>query len=114
MNVVYSSSDLFSEIAGTSLVSLFENNKEEDEINIYYIDNGITEQNKKNLYSIVEKYGRKLQFVNSVDIEKLAKTKITNRLRKSCPLTRPTRFSVLARLSKPAMELCSFILKRKD
>lgn len=76
MNIVYSSSDLYSEIAGTSMVSLFENNKEVNEINLFIIDNGITDTNKKNLIDIVNKYNRNITFLNSLDIEEMAGTKI--------------------------------------
>ena len=76
MKVVYSSSDIYSEIAGISIVSLLENNKNEDEIVIYIIDNGITPRNKERLESIVQRYGRTLFFLESVDIEKMAGTKI--------------------------------------
>lgn len=38
MNVAYSASDLYSELAATSIASLLENNKDVDEINIFIID----------------------------------------------------------------------------
>lgn len=76
MNIVYSSSDSYAEIAGTSIVSLFENNKNVDDINLYIIDNGIADANKKNLFSISNSYNRKIVFLNSLDIEKMADTKI--------------------------------------
>lgn len=47
MNIVYSSSDSYAEIAGVSIVSLFENNKDIKEMVIYIIDNGISDSNKK-------------------------------------------------------------------
>lgn len=76
MNVVYSSSDLFSELAGISILSLLEHNTAFDEINVYLIDNGISEKNKANLKSIVDQFGRKLFFVSPLDIEKLSGTHI--------------------------------------
>lgn len=76
MNVVYSSSDLFSEMAGISILSLLENNTNVDKINIYVIDNGITEKNKTNLRSISDSFGRDLFFVQPLDIEKLSDTQI--------------------------------------
>ena len=41
MNVVYSSSDSYSLVAGVSMYSLLYNNKDSNEINIFMIDNGI-------------------------------------------------------------------------
>ena len=43
MNVVYSSSDSYSLVAGVSMYSLMVNNKECEELNIFLIDNGITD-----------------------------------------------------------------------
>jgi len=76
MDVVYSSSDAYSEIAGVSIVSLLENNVEEHDINIYIIDNGISETNKKNLSNIVRAYSKNIIFINGFDIEKKINTKI--------------------------------------
>lgn len=76
MKVVYSSSDSYSEIAGVSMISLFENNKEEEKIKVFIIDNGISLNNRRNLQVIADKYQRELEFLDSVDIEKLAATKI--------------------------------------
>lgn len=62
MNIVYSASDLYSSLAGISLTSIFENNKWADEINVFVMDNGIGIENKDKLYSLANKYGRKLSF----------------------------------------------------
>lgn len=76
MNVVYSSSDSFSEFAGISILSLLEHNTSFDEITVYLIDNGISGENKRRLNSIVEAFGRSLVFVQPLDIEKLSSTHI--------------------------------------
>jgi lipopolysaccharide biosynthesis glycosyltransferase len=76
MNVVYSSSDLYSEIAGVSMTSLFENNKDVEEITVYVVDNGISELNRNRLLNTARKYNRKLIFVPKVDLETLAHTKV--------------------------------------
>ena len=41
MNVVYSSSDSYSLVAGVSMYSLMVNNQDCEELNIFLIDNGI-------------------------------------------------------------------------
>ena len=46
MNVVYYSSDFFSEMCGVSIESLLENNTETDEINIYIVEDNISDINK--------------------------------------------------------------------
>lgn len=76
MNVVYSTSDAYSEIAGISIVSLFENCKDLEEINTYIIDMGISDRNKKRLEELAEHYSRKLYFLEQLNIEKLADTHI--------------------------------------
>ena len=63
VNVVYCSSDLFSEVCAVSMVSLFENNKHLSGINIFVIDDGITEKNKKRLMEMVKKYKRNISFI---------------------------------------------------
>lgn len=72
MNVVYSSSDSYSLVAGVSMYSLMVNNKDCDELNIFLIDNGITEPNKAKFQKMCDSFGRKLYFIPIVDIEKLA------------------------------------------
>lgn len=76
MNIVYSSSDSYAEILGTSIISLYENNKHVEEINLFIINNGIGKKNKENIMLIAQKYKRKITFVECVDIEKLSGTKI--------------------------------------
>lgn len=76
MNVVYSSSDSYSEMAAASIVSLLENSKDADCINVYIIDKGITEKHKSGLYDIVNKYDRKLYFLENLDVEKIVNEKI--------------------------------------
>lgn len=71
MNFVYSSGELYSEICGISLTSLFENNKDAEEINVFIIDNDIGELNKNRFLELAEKYSRKITFVKRPNIEQL-------------------------------------------
>lgn len=64
MNIVYASDNNFAEILGTSMISLFENNKECSEIDVYILDDGINEDNKAKLLSVVEKYKRQICFLD--------------------------------------------------
>lgn len=63
VNVVYCSSDLFSEVCAVSIVSLFENNKHLVEINVFIIDDKITERNKQRIIEIAKKYKRNVYFI---------------------------------------------------
>ena len=76
MNVVYASDNNFAEILGTSMVSLFENNKGCDEITVYILDDGINEENKARLESIGEKYERNLVFKRLPNLHELAGVEI--------------------------------------
>lgn len=72
MNVVYSSSDIYSEICGVSLTSLFENNKDSKEINVFIIDNDISSLNKERFVELAKSYSRNLTFLPKPNIEQLA------------------------------------------
>ena len=68
MNVAYHLTDNYAKISGTSVVSLFENNKDVDEINVYLIENGFTDETKDKFNKLAEKYGRKIFFVPLPDL----------------------------------------------
>ena len=72
MNVVYSSSDSYAPIAGVSIMSLLHNNTDADEINIYMIDNNISDENKKRFENMVDKFGRNIVFIPRPDLNKMA------------------------------------------
>ncbi len=76
MNVVYSTSDAYSGIAAVSIASLLENSKDVVEINVYVIDMGISDQNVERLEELVNRYERKLFFLEKLNIEKLTGTHI--------------------------------------
>ncbi len=76
MNVVYSSSDSYASVAGVSLYSLLCNNKSVEELNIYIVDNSITEPNKDKFRKMCADFGRSITFIPIADIEKLAGTTI--------------------------------------
>ena len=76
MNVVYSSSDSYSELCGISIISLLENNKDVNSITIFVINNNISELNKQRLISTVSKYNREIIFVDKIDVETITKTNI--------------------------------------
>lgn len=69
MDILYSSSDSYAFLTGISILSLLENNKAAKEINIYIMDNHITDENKSKLCAVVEKYGRGIQFVPMPDMK---------------------------------------------
>ena len=70
INVMYEFSELYSQHASVSIVSLMENNKNIDKINIYVLDDGITEESKNRILSLVGNYGRHITFINTDNIKK--------------------------------------------
>lgn len=64
LNCAYSFMDNYAQHAGLSILSLFDNNKEADEINVYILDNQISEINRNRLESLASEYGRKVIFVS--------------------------------------------------
>lgn len=64
MNIVYASDDNFVSVLGISMISLFENNKQES-ITVFILSDGIKETNKKVLLELGNKYG---QIVNIIDV----------------------------------------------
>lgn len=73
-HIVYASDDKFAEILGVSLVSLYDNSKDMDDIVVYILDAGITEENKEKLFSVCKSYGRSdIVFIQGKNIsEKLS------------------------------------------
>lgn len=76
MNVVYSTSDLYSELAATSIASLLENSKDVDEIRVFVIDIGISAKHRQDLLDLAASYGRRLEFLEDLNVEDIAHTKI--------------------------------------
>lgn len=67
INVVYCCSNLFCEVCAVSIVSLFENNKHLAKINVFVIDDHITDKNKSRIFSMVKNYNRDIHFISLPD-----------------------------------------------
>ncbi len=63
MNIAYHCTDNYARITATSVVSLFENNKDAVEINIYMIEHGFTEETKQKFRALADKYKRNMYFI---------------------------------------------------
>lgn len=63
MNIVYYSSDFFSEMCGVAIQSLCENNQETKNITVYVVEDKICEKNKTRLEDIVKRYNREIVFI---------------------------------------------------
>ena len=56
MYIAYSSSDLYSELAATSMASVLVNNRSVEDITFLVIEKGITDEHKKGIATMVESY----------------------------------------------------------
>ncbi len=64
-NIVYSTSDSYSECTGISLLSLLQNNEELPELHIYILCSGVSFESKSKLKTIAEIYGRDIVFIDA-------------------------------------------------
>lgn len=71
MYVVYHSSDSFSQVTAVSIASLFENNKEMQDIEVFLIEHEISEENKDKISFLASEYGRRVKFIPMPDINKV-------------------------------------------
>ena len=69
MNVIYASDNGYAWLMGISMLSLFENNKECKEINVYLFGDKISKDNEVKLNSIADKYGRNFSLIDVNDLE---------------------------------------------
>lgn len=70
MQVVYSFDDNYAPQAGVSILSLLEHNKNIDNLNIYIIDNHISDYNKQLISDITSRYNRNVEYI---ELETLTK-----------------------------------------
>ena len=77
-HVVLASDDKFAEILGVSLVSLYENSKDMDDIVVYVLDSEIKNENKDKLLTVSRQYSRtEVQFIPAKDISKKLEMKVS-------------------------------------
>lgn len=70
MNIVYSSNDNYARHLAASMVSVLENNSEEERIDVYILNIGLSADNISILRGLAEKYNREIHIVDLSDIKK--------------------------------------------
>ncbi len=80
-HIVYTSDERFAENLAISLISLYENSKDMDDIVVYVLDSGITDDNKQKLMSVCKSYKRSdIVFIPGKNIsEKLSMNVVVDR-----------------------------------
>jgi len=77
LNVLYQSSNYYAPITGVSITSLFENNKNIDIINIYFLNDNLSDININKFNETCKKYNRNIFFINTDQIsDKLKKLNV--------------------------------------
>lgn len=71
MVVVYNSDERFAGVFAVTVLSLFENNKDADEITVYLIENGVSDESKVKFQQIADAYGRTIITLPMPDLEEL-------------------------------------------
>lgn len=69
MNVIYTCDNNFVWIMGISMISLFENNKESEDIDVYLLGDNISEENRLQLNEIAAKFQRRFFLLNVPDLK---------------------------------------------
>lgn len=82
MTVVYTCDNNFVWIMGISMISLFENNRDMEDLNVYLLGDQVSNDNKNILSSIAQKYGRACLFVDVPNLN-IPKSLTSNRWPKS-------------------------------
>ena len=62
MDIFYAFNDAYAALAGISIFSLLENNKECDSIRFYIVDSGISKKNREKIESLIKDSGREITF----------------------------------------------------
>ena len=81
MDVVYSSDENYAQHLAVSIVSLLENNKQEESITFYIFDNNITEASKTKIRELCTQYKREVHYIEFRDYALNLKSKI------NCPIS---------------------------
>lgn len=71
MNIIYASNNAYAGYLGISMLSLFDNNRDLDEMTVYILSQGIDSGNTQKLCAIAEQFKRKLIFIDVSEFQKL-------------------------------------------
>lgn len=73
LNILYQSDDNYAPVMGVSLTSLFENNKDIEEINVYILNDDISEENLKKIKMLCTSYSRNASILGVEPIKERVK-----------------------------------------
>ena len=67
MDIVYASNDLYARHLAVSMISLFDRYQQAEEITVYVLSVGITEESRQKLQKIADQYHRNLELLDLTD-----------------------------------------------
>lgn len=70
MNIIYSSDNNYARHVGIAITSLYDHNQDMEELTVFLIDDGISQENHRKLDAVAEKYGRKIQYISFAPYKK--------------------------------------------
>ena len=79
INVGCVANDKYAQHAGVMLCSLLENTKYRNKVKIFFVDSGLSQNNKNNLQFLVNSYGARVSFIK-VNKKKFSNLKICGHL----------------------------------
>lgn len=91
IHVAYNTNNLYAKFVGTSMLSLFENTKENVTVHILH-DNTFSQENKEKFVQVAEHYNQQVNFHN---VEKICATEIA-KLKNKFPAAFLTRYNIAA------------------
>lgn len=71
LNVLYQSSSAYAIPAAVSVCSLFENNKDIDRIKVWFIDVNLTQEDRRGLTKLAERYCREIVFLSGEKVDQM-------------------------------------------
>lgn len=75
MNVIYATDENYAMYTGISIYSLYDNNKDLENLDVHILDNGVVEQSKQYLIDIANKFDREISFYDGKGLfDELAKS----------------------------------------
>ncbi len=77
LNVLYQTNNNYAVVTGISMTSLFENNKDIEEINVFVLDDEISKENKDKMLALCSAYNRQITFVDTqIILKRLLELKV--------------------------------------
>ncbi len=88
MNILYATDEYYAELAGVSIESLLDNNKDINSINVYIVEDNVSPENKRKLSQTVEKYNRRIVFLPKVSVKEITGTELVTLRWSECAFSR--------------------------